>query len=152
VLALIATALVYLDWITVWQLVLLGFLGGVVNAFDQPTRQAMLPDLVRREDLTKAVALNSSAWQGGALFGPTLAGITVSTIGVSGAFFFNALSFLAVVAALYLMRGVPEYGSARGVKRGLTTDLVAGLQYVCQTRLVFALLAISTVVGIFGRS
>jgi MFS family permease len=151
-LALATAVLVYIEVITVWQLVVFSFFGGVVNAFDQPTRQAMLPDLVRREDVTKAVALNSSAWQGAALFGPTLAGITVATVGVAGAFFFNAVSFLAVVAALYMMKGVPEYGSARGSKRGLTTDLIAGLHYVRATKLVLALLTMSTVVGIFGRS
>jgi MFS family permease len=150
--AMAAAILVYADLITVWQLVLLSFLGGVVNAFDQPTRQAILPDLVRREDLTKAVALNSSAWQGAALFGPALAGLTLATIGVAGAFFFNALSFLAVVAALYLMRGVPEYGPSRGSNRGLTTDLVAGLDYVRSTPLIFALLATSMAVGFFGRA
>lgn len=152
VLGLLMAILTDIGLITVWQLVLLGFLGGLVNSFDQPTRQAMLPDLVRREDLTKAVALNSSAWQGAALFGPSIAGIAVATIGVAGAFYMNAVSFLAVVAALYLMKGVPEYSTRSGPKRGLTTDLIAGLRFVRATPLVLALLAISTVVGFFGRS
>ena len=152
VLALVMAVLVDINVITVWQLVLFSLLGGVVNAFDQPTRMAMLPDLVRREDLTKALALNSSSWQGAALFGPTLAGITVATVGVAGAFYFNAVSFLAVVAALYLMRGVPEYSTRQQASRGLTSDLVAGLRYVRVTPLVLALLTMSTMIGVFGRS
>lgn len=152
VLGLLMAVLTDIGLITVWQLVILGFLGGLVNSFDQPTRQAMLPDLVRREDLTKAVALNSSAWQGAALFGPSLAGLAVATIGVSGAFYINAVSFLAVVVALYLMKGVPEYSSRTGPKRGLSTDLIAGLSFVRATPLLLALLTISTVVGFFGRS
>jgi predicted MFS family arabinose efflux permease len=110
-----------------------------------------LPDLVTREDLGRAVALNSSAWQGAALFGPTLAGVTVATIGVAGAFYANAASFLAVVAALFLMRGVPEL-TGRAEKRTLRGDLFDGLSYVSKTNLILTLLLLSAVTNIFGRS
>src|SRR5581483_4353411 len=105
--ALVLAVLVSAGLVTVWQIAFLGFLSGAVNAFDQPTRQALLPDLVRREDMTSAVALNSAAWQGAALFGPALAGVTIGWFGYSAAFYANAASFLAVVVALYLMVGVP---------------------------------------------
>ncbi len=150
-LALILAALISADAIHIWQIVLISFLSGVVNAFDQPSRQAPIPDLVEREDLAKAVALNSSAWQGASLFGPTLAGLTVATVGIAGAFYANAVSFLAVVVALFMMVGVPER-SARPSGKGLTDDLFAGLRYVRATRLIFSLILLSAVVSIFGRS
>lgn len=151
-LALVLALLISADVVKIWHIMLISVLSGLVNAFDQPTRQAMLPDLVRREDLTKAVALNSSAWQGASLFGPTLAGLTVATLGVAAAFYFNAVSFFAVVAALFLMRGVPERSAAAGPRRGLTFDLAEGVRYVRATPLIFALLAMSAVTSIFGRS
>jgi MFS family permease len=149
--ALVLAVLVHADLITVWQIVVLSFLSGALNAFDQPSRQALLPDLVRRDDLTKAVALNSSAWQGASLFGPTLAGITVATVGLAGAFYANAFSFLAVVIALFLMRGVPER-SARPSGKGFGGDLVAGLRYVRVTPLILSLIVLSAVTNVFGRS
>jgi MFS family permease len=151
-LSFILAMLVLTDVIQVWHIVAFSFTSGLVNAFDQPTRQAMLPDLVRREDLTKAVALNASVWQGAALFGPTLAGLTIAAIGVAGAFFIDALSFMAVVTSLFLMRGVPERSQRGDASRGFTSDLRAGLDYVGRTRLIFLLLLMSTVAGVFGRS
>lgn len=151
VVALVLAVLVSTGLVHVWHILALAFLSGAVNAFDQPTRQALVPDLVRREDMTSAVALNSAAWQGSALFGPTLAGATVTLTGIGGAFYANAFSFLAVVIALFLMREVPER-SARGRPRGLFDDLRDGLRYVGATQLVFTLLLLSAVTSIFGRS
>lgn len=150
-LALLLAVLIGLDVIEVWHIVLISLLSGIVHAFDQPSRQALLPDLVRREDLARAVALNSSAWQGASLFGPTLAGVTIAAVGISGAFFANAFSFLAVIVALFLMKGVPERSAAPSGK-GLTDDLFAGLRYVRATPLIFWLIVLSAVTSIFGRS
>jgi predicted MFS family arabinose efflux permease len=152
-LALLLAVLVATDLIQVWQILLLGFLSGSVHAFDQPTRQALLPDLVRPADMTNAVALNSASWQGAALIGPTIAGLAVAAFGLSFAFFANAASFLAVVVALFLMRDVPERSLARrGPPRGLFSDLAEGLRYAGRTRLILTLLLLSAVTNIFGRS
>lgn len=151
-LSLALAVVVDIHIVKVWEIVAFSFTSGLVNAFDQPTRQAMLPDLVRREDLTKAVALQSSAWQGSALFGPTLAGITIASLGVAGAFYFDALSFMAVVVALFLMRGVPERGASDPRKRTVTADLKAGFAYVKHTPLLLTLLLMSVVSGVFARS
>ena len=152
-LALLLAVLVSTGLIQIWQIILLSFLSGAVNAFDQPTRQALLPDLVRPADMTNAIALNSAAWQGAALFGPTLAGATIALFGLAAAFYANAASFLAVVIALYLMRDVPEHSPhRRGGKRGLFDDLIEGLSYVRATRLIATLLILSAVTNIFGRS
>lgn len=152
-LALLLAVLVSTDLIQIWQIIVLSFLSGAVNAFDQPTRQALLPDLVRPADMTNAIALNSAAWQGAALFGPTLAGATIALFGLAAAFYANAASFLAVVIALYLMRDVPEHSPhRRGGKRGFFDDLLEGLNYVRATRLIATLLILSAVTNIFGRS
>lgn len=143
--------LVAFDLIHLWQIIVCSILEGTVNSFDQPSRQALLPDLVPREHLTNAIALNSSAWQGSALLGPTLAGATIALVGIAGAFFANAASFLAVIIALFMMRGVPERGPA-GRHRGLFDDLAEGLRYVGRTRLLLTLLLLATVTNIFGRS
>jgi MFS family permease len=149
--AFLQGAVVSLGIVTIWQLALLGLFAGMVNAFDNPTRQALLPDLVKREHLNKAIALNSSAWQGSALFGPTLAGVFIAAFGVAEAFYINAFSYLAVLIALYWMRDVPEHNAARS-NVTITSDLVAGLKYVRGTSLICVLLAMAAVTSIFGRS
>jgi MFS family permease len=152
-LALLLATLVATGLIEIWQILLLSFLSGSVHAFDQPTRQALLPELVRPADMTNAVALNAASWQGAALIGPTIAGLAVAAFGLSFAFFVNAASFLAVVVALFLMQGVAERGAARrGPPRGLFGDLAEGLRYAGRTRLILTLLLLSAVTNIFGRS
>jgi MFS family permease len=150
VLALIFGVLVSTNLIQVWQIIFLSFLSGIVSSFDQPTQQALLPDLVPRDDLAGAIALNSSTWQGAALFGPTLAGLMVAFVSLAGAFYANAVSYLAVIIALYLMHGVPERSSNRSTS-GLLGDLSEGLRYVGSTRLVATLLGLAALSSIFGR-
>jgi MFS family permease len=150
VLALIFGILVTLNLIQVWQIILLSFLSGIVSSFDQPTQQALLPDLVPREELSGAIALYSSTWQGSALFGPTLAGLVIAFVSVAGAFYANALSYLAVIIALVLMRGVPERSSTR-TSSGMVADLRESFHFVSRTRLVATLLGLAAIASIFGR-
>jgi MFS family permease len=150
-LALLQAMLVATGLIEIWQIASISFVHALVNSFDQPTRSAVLPDLVRREDLAKAIALNSSAWQGSALFGPTIAGVVIASISLKAAFFGNVLGYLVVIAALYMMRGVPER-SGEPSRKSLTGDFVAGLRYARSTPFVLQLLLISCVVSLSGRS
>jgi len=150
VLALIFGILVSLRLIQVWQIIFLSFLSGIVSSFDQPTQQALLPDLVPREELAGAIALNSSTWQGAALFGPTLAGLVIAFVSIAGAFYANAVSYLAVIVALFLMRGVPERSTAHTTS-GVLADLRESFRYVGHTRLVATLLALAALASIFGR-
>lgn len=90
--------------VRVWQVILLAALMGVVNAFDIPARQAFLVDMVGREDLMNAIALNSSMFNGARIIGPSIAGILVASIGEGWCFFSNAVSYIAVIAGLLLMR------------------------------------------------
>ena len=77
---------------------------GVVNAFDIPGRQSFLVDMVGKEDLMNAIALNSSMFNGARVIGPAIAGILVATIGEGWCFFANAVSYIAVIVGLLLMR------------------------------------------------
>jgi len=90
--------------VQVWHIMLLAAGLGVVNAFDIPARQAFLIDMVGREDLMNAIALNSSMFNGARIIGPAVAGILVASIGEGWCFFANAVSYIAVIAGLLLMR------------------------------------------------
>ena len=80
---------------------------GVVNAFDIPARQSFLVEMVGREDLMNAIALNSSMFNGARIIGPSIAGILVASIGEGWCFFANAVSYIAVIAGLLMMRIQP---------------------------------------------
>jgi len=103
VLAFILAGLTLTHLITVWELMVLAALLGVVNAFDIPARQAFLVDMVSRDDLVNAIALNSSMFNGARVVGPAVAGIVVAAVGEGWCFFANAVSFIAVITGLLMM-------------------------------------------------
>jgi len=103
VIALALAALTLTHVITVWEIMLLATFGGVVNAFDIPARQAFVVDMVSRQDLVNAIALNSSMFNGARVIGPAAAGIVVAAIGEGWCFFANGISFIAVIVCLLIM-------------------------------------------------
>ncbi|MDE3110661.1 MAG: MFS transporter [Acidobacteriota bacterium] len=108
---LLAGALAFLTLshrVTVNQVIVLAAAMGIVNAFDIPTRQAFLVEMVGREDLMNAIALNSSMFQGARVIGPVVAGIIVYKIGEGWCFFGNSISYVAVIVGLILMRIAPK--------------------------------------------
>src|SRR6185295_6305986 len=105
--ASILTALTYLGHITVAQIMILGTLIGVISAFDMPARQTFLVQMVNRTDLSNAIALNSSMFNAARMIGPALAGFAVAKWGEGFCFLMNAISYIAVLIALLLMR-VPK--------------------------------------------
>ncbi len=117
ILAFVLAALKLTNAIRVWEIIVIAFLVGVVNAFDVPIRQAFLVQMVGKEDLPNAIALNSSIFNGARVVGPAIAGFTIAWIGEGWCFFLNGVSFLAVIAALLGMRiqhvkPEPHVGSA----------------------------------------
>jgi MFS family permease len=90
--------------IHVWEIIVLATLLGVVNAFDVPARQSFLIEMVGREDLLNAIALNSTMFNGARLAGPAVAGLLVAYIGEGWCFFLNGISYIAVIAGLLMMR------------------------------------------------
>jgi MFS family permease len=96
--------------IQLWMILVLAFLNGTLLSFDQPTRGALVPVLVPKEDLGNAISLQAMIFNGASTLGPALAGVGVATLGYAGNFFLNGASFLAVLIALYCMR-VPKAAS-----------------------------------------
>lgn len=104
ILSFVLAALTLLGVVHVWQIVLIGFMAGIVSAFDVPIRQAFLVQMVGKEDLANAIALNSSIFNGARVVGPAIAGFAIAWIGEGWCFFLNGVSFLAVIIALLMMR------------------------------------------------
>ena len=91
--------------INIWQILVLSFFQGAINAFDAPARQAFVPELVeKKEDLANAIALNSSMFNGARLIGPAIAGLVIATVGASYCFLIDGLSYIAVIAGLLAMQ------------------------------------------------
>ena len=108
ILALVLAVLTLTGLVQVWHIFILAALLGVVNAFDIPGRQAFLVDMVGKEDLMNAIALNSSMFNGARIIGPAIAGVLVAKIGEGWCFFANGISYIAVIVGLQLMRVEPR--------------------------------------------
>jgi len=138
ILAFILAALTLGDVIREWQIYVLAALLGIVNAFDVPVRQAFLVEMVAREDLMNAIALNSSMFNGARIIGPAIAGILVAAIGEGWCFFANAVSYIAVIIGLVMMTTPPL---ARKTLTGSPLlNIVEGFRYVARTAPIRALL------------
>jgi MFS family permease len=148
ILAFMLAALTLLHVVTVKQIFVLAALLGFVNAFDIPGRQAFLVEMVGREDLMNAIALNSSMFNGARVVGPAVAGILVASIGEGWCFFANAVSYVAVIAGLMLMQVPKRQVPSRETSAWL--DIKEGFQWVLTTRPIFALLLLVGVVSLVG--
>ena len=148
ILAGILSALTLSGRIQVWHIMVLAAGLGVVNAFDIPARQAFLIDMVGREDLMNAIALNSSMFNGARVIGPAVAGILVASIGEGWCFFANAVSYIAVISGLLLMR---IQRAARLETRGSPLEnILEGFRYARDTapfRAIFLLLGVVSFAG-----
>lgn len=146
-LAFALAILTQLNIITPFQIIILALLNGTVMAFDAPARQSIVVELVGKRHLFNAIALNSVAFNSSRIIGPALAGILVASIGMSGCFYINGMSFLAVIFALYSIKLAhnhkPSFGSA-------INDLKEGIFFVKNNHLVLALVFIVAVVSLFG--
>lgn len=136
--------------ITVNQIMLIAVLNGLVMAFDAPSRQAVIVELAGKEHLPNAIALNSVAFSSSRIIGPACAGILVAVIGMSGCFYINGISFLAVIIALFLI----QVKHSRPEKQPISAlgSLKEGLRFVKNDRLVLALIGIVGMVSLFGVS
>ena len=94
--------------VQVWQVLLLATLLGIASAFDIPMRQSFVIDMVGKDDLMNAIALNSSLFNGARVVGPAIAGLLIGAVGIAWCYFLNGLSYIAVIAGLLLMRLPPR--------------------------------------------
>jgi MFS family permease len=149
-LALLLAALAFTGWVRPWHIVVLAFLLGAGNAFDAPARQAFVLELVDRRTLGNAIALNSAMFNTAIAIGPAVGGLAYAAFGPGWCFTLNALSFLAVIGALALMRLAPHRTLVRG---GSTMgELRAGIVYVAHHPQILLLLSIVAVTSLFGMT
>ncbi len=147
-LALVLGLLAVTGLVRLWHVYLLAFLSGCVNAVDMPARQTFVSDLVHDDNLSNAVALNSTSITLGQMVGPAVAGVVIAAVGCGWAFLINAASFGAVLASLGLLRVAELHPIARaGRARG---NLVEGFRYVRSRPDLRAILWMLFLIGTFG--
>jgi len=145
-LAFVLAAITLSGRVQVWHLFVLSALLGLVNAFDIPARQAFMVEMVGREDLMNAIALNSSMVNGARIVGPAIAGAVVAAVGEGWCFLLNGISYIAVIAGLLLMR-VPRIDRVPS-NRSALADIVEGFVYVGRTAPVRAVLILLGIVSL----
>ncbi|HTR20177.1 MAG TPA: MFS transporter [Gemmatimonadales bacterium] len=146
--AFVLATLVWTHAVTVWHVMILAVGLGLVNAFDIPTRQAFLVEMVGKDDLMNAIALNSSMFNAARVVGPAVAGILIGIIGVGACFFLNGVSYIAVIAGLLAMR-LPPFTPHPGAPSAATglREVVAFLRGDRRTETLVLLTATLSVFG-----
>jgi MFS family permease len=130
--ALLLALLVWHGHVEYWHVAIMATLYGIANTIDMPARQAFIVEMVGKDDLRSAIALNSGMFNGARIVGPAAAGLLIAHWGIAVAFFANALSFVAVLGALLAVRaeGLPHAGRRR---RTLREDIGEGISYAVRT-------------------
>jgi MFS family permease len=130
--AILLAVLILTNHYVVWEILSLSVVLGIINAFDVPARQPMVHEMVNdKEDITNALALNSAMVNMARLIGPALSGIVLQVFGAGICFSLNAVSFIAVITSLLLMK-LPKFNPPV-VKKKITAELAEGLKYLKQT-------------------
>ena len=135
-------------WHGAWVVIAIAFMLGTVNAFDVPIRQAFLVQMVGKEDLPNAIALNSSIFNGARVVGPAIAGFTVAWIGEGWCFFLNGVSFVAVIVALLMMRIAKT--EIKASDESPLQSLVQGFRFAMSDLPIRSTLLLLSVLSLFG--
>ncbi len=143
--------------VQIWEVLVLASLLGLTNSLDMPTRQAFVVEMVGREDLPNAIALNSSLFNMARVVGPGLGGLIIAFLGVAPLFLLNAISFIAVIIGLALIRmnelhALAKRSTSRGEapKQNTLQSLREGLTYVARTPSVLLVIAVIGIISLFG--
>ncbi|WP_426669967.1 MFS transporter [Mucilaginibacter sp. McL0603] len=146
--AVLLAILILTNHYVVWQILTLSVILGIINAFDVPARQPMVHEMVSdKEDLPNALALNSGMVNIARLVGPALSGLVLQAFGAGICFSLNALSFIAVITSLLLMKLPPFNPPA--VKKKIVHELAEGLQYLRQTPGISTIILLLTILSLF---
>ena len=143
--------------VQIWEVLVLASLLGLTNSFDMPTRQAFVVEMVGREDLPNAIALNSSVFNMARVVGPGLGGLIIAFLGIAPLFLLNAISFVPVIIGLALIRMSELHALPKQLKAGDKTSkqstlqsLREGLEYVLHTPSILLIIAVIGIVSLFG--
>jgi len=150
ILAFLLAALTFLDLVRPWHILVLAFFLGMANAFDAPARQAFVTDMVPREDLTNAIALNAAMFHAATTTGPAAAGLTYALFGPAWCFTVNGISFVAIIAALLMMR-MPQL-TKPAAKQSTFRELQEGIRHAVTDPIIRTLVIIVGVTSCFGIS
>ena len=146
--AFTVSILVWTHVVAVWQVLLLATALGLASAFDIPMRQSFIVEMVGKEDLMNAIALNSSLFNGARVIGPAIAGVLIGALGIAWCYFLNGLSYIAVIAGLLMMRLPYNPNPAR------TTSAWTGfrevLAYLRGDRRLRVLMLLTAILSVFG--
>jgi len=146
ILAFVLALLTLSHMVKVWHIFVLAALLGVVNAFDIPGRQSFLVDMVGKEDLMNAIALNSSMFNGARVIGPAIAGILVAKIGEGWCFFANGVSYIAVIIGLFMIR--VQFPARLAAQASPMAHMAEGFRFVRNTGPIRALLLLLGLVSL----
>lgn len=135
-------ALVWADMLTFSLLLVMAVFTGIATAYDLPAQQSLVPDLVEPTEIPQAVAMNQVIFNGSRLLGPAVAAVAVAIMSVGSLYFFNGLSFIAVLTSLALIR-LPKGRAVGGARGSMVQSLKEGIGYVRQSPLLRSLMAVS---------
>jgi MFS family permease len=147
-LAFLLAVLTLTNVVHVWHLIAITLLVGIVNAFDVPIRQAFFVQMVGKEDLPNAIALNSSIFNGARVVGPAIAGFAIAWVGEGWCFFLNGLSFLAVIFALMAMK--IEQQERKDSGESPLQSLLQGFRFAMKDRPIRSTLLLMSMLSVFG--
>ncbi|MDI3340081.1 MAG: MFS transporter, partial [Sphaerobacter sp.] len=148
--ALILGLLISAGTIQIWHIYLLAAVLGLATAFDNPTRQAFVVEMVGPKDVANAVALNSSLFNAARIVGPAIGGALIASVGIAFAFYANAASYLGVIGGLLLMRPSEFHDVPPPVRGPVLTRLREGIAFALQTPPVALVLILMAFLGTFG--
>ncbi len=149
ILAFTLAVIVTTGVVTVWHVLAIAFLIGTTCAFDIPSRQSFLIEMVGKKSLINAIALNSTAFNGARIIGPAIAGMLIGYIGLEACFYINSLSFLAAIIALLKMKFDNEQGKAPE-KPGVRKELIEGIKYIFSEPKIHTLIISVGIISFFG--
>lgn len=145
--AVLMTLIIFFTSYTIWEILALSIMLGIINAFDVPTRQSLVHHMVdKKEYLGNAIALNSSMVNLARLIGPAISGIVLDKFGAGFCFALNSVSFIAVIVSLLMMR-LPDYIPTGSTKK-MIEDLKEGLVYIKSTPAIATLLLLLSLISL----
>ena len=146
--AFTVSILIWTNAIAVWQVLVLATTLGIASAFDIPMRQAFVVEMVGKDDLMNAIALNSSLFNAARVIGPAIAGLLIGTVGIAWCYFVNGLSYIAVIAGLLMMR-LP-YDARPPKTTSAWTGFREVLAYLRNDRRLRVLMILTAILSVFG--
>lgn len=151
ILAFMLSFLVLTNKVQYWHVLILALLLGCINTLDMPTRQSFMIELVGKEDLLNAIALNSSVFNGARLIGPGISGIMIHYFGFTLCFLLNAISFIPLIYGIYKIQ-VEENNRSISNKKNIMKDVKEGIIYISKNPIIYRTVIIIAIVGTFAMN